>query len=106
MHKSTNLSILKLLNMIWTQPEWEDTFLHTGIGLSCLLSDVSFLNTVYWVIRLCEDDLKESKGEEITVRQQSYDTYFASLLCLILPLLLQVCIKLNLNFFSLTRASA
>ncbi|XP_066339608.1 uncharacterized protein [Miscanthus floridulus] len=88
-HSSTNLFILKLLNMIWTQPEWEDNFLHTGRGLSFLLSDHYFLNSVCWVIKSCEDALKEIIGEEITVRQQSYDTYFASLLRLILPLLLQ-----------------
>lgn len=98
---NTLLFILNLLNMIWTQPEWEDTFLHTGLGLSCLFSDYYFLKMVCWVVKFCEDDLKKSiLAEEITVRKQSYDApYFASLLRLILPLLLQVCIKLNLNSF-------
>ncbi|CAN6381365.1 unnamed protein product [Urochloa humidicola] len=88
-HEGVILCVLNLLNMIWTQPEWENTFLRTGLGLSCLFSDRYFLKTVYGVVKFCEDELKRSIGVEIT-EGQSYDTYFAPLLRLILPWLLQL----------------
>ncbi|CAL4984407.1 unnamed protein product [Urochloa decumbens] len=88
-HKGLILCVLNLLNMIWTQPEWENTFLLTGFDLSCLFSDRYFLKMVYGVVKLCENELKRSRGVEIT-EGQSYDTYFDPLLRLILPWLLQL----------------
>lgn len=98
MHKGVIHCVLDILNMIWTQQEWENTYLLTGLGLSCLFSDCYFLKTVYEVVKFCEHELKRSIGEEIN-ETQSYHTSFASLLRLILPFLLQVCIKLNLVSF-------
>lgn len=98
MHKGVIHCVLYTLNMIWTQREWENTYLLTGLGLSCLFSDCYFLKTVYEVVKVCEHELKRRIGEEIN-GTLSYHTYFVSLLRLILPFLLQVCIKLNLVSF-------
>ncbi|CAL4984406.1 unnamed protein product [Urochloa decumbens] len=80
--------ILNSLNIIWTQPDWESTFLCDGFGLSCLFSDGLFLKMVYNVVKFYEDELKRSTEEDFT-EKHSYDTSFVSL-DLFIPLLLQL----------------
>ncbi|KAL6659849.1 hypothetical protein ACP70R_002678 [Stipagrostis hirtigluma subsp. patula] len=88
-HKSVLPCIINLLNIIWTQPEWESTFLCSGRGLSCLFADGHFLKTTYNIVKFFEDELKRSIGEEFAERQ-SDDNYFIALLRLVLPLLLKL----------------
>lgn len=51
MYKGILPWLLNPLNMIWTQPDWESTFLCDGFGLSCLFSDGLFLKMVYSVVK-------------------------------------------------------
>uniref|UniRef100_K3YE92 Exportin-5 C-terminal domain-containing protein n=1 Tax=Setaria italica TaxID=4555 RepID=K3YE92_SETIT len=88
MYKGILPWLLNPLNVIWTQPDWESTFLSDGFGLSCLFSDGSFLKMVYNVVKFYEDELKRSIEEDFT-EKQSYDTSSVSL-HLFLPLLLQL----------------
>ncbi|KAK3119105.1 hypothetical protein QOZ80_9BG0713910 [Eleusine coracana subsp. coracana] len=76
--------ILNLLNMIWNKSDWHNIFLCNGFGLSCLFCDNDFLKMVCNMVTLCEDELKTS------IEGRSDHTYFVSLLCMILPLLLQI----------------
>ncbi|XP_062207210.1 F-box protein At4g18380-like isoform X2 [Phragmites australis] len=58
-------------------------------GLTCLFSDGQFVKMVYYMVRICEEQLKRSRMEEFTSSKSS-ELYIVTLLQWILPLLLQL----------------
>ncbi|XP_044359170.1 protein HASTY 1-like isoform X2 [Triticum aestivum] len=64
------LSLLKPLNKIWTQPEWNEEYMHYTYRLTGLLCNDQFRETICLLVKSFEEEIKGSKIEHSTGTQE------------------------------------
>ncbi|KAM3334936.1 hypothetical protein ACQJBY_029383 [Aegilops geniculata] len=64
------VSLLKPLNKIWTQPEWNEEYMHYTYRLTGLLCNDQFMEIICMLVKSFEEEIKGSKIEHSTGTQE------------------------------------
>ncbi|XP_062225180.1 protein HASTY 1-like isoform X2 [Phragmites australis] len=85
--------LLHTLNKIWTQPDWEDTYIRYKYRLSGLFANDQFTRIVHSLVKSFEEEFTGNRVVESAGAQEGYSSAFALDSCTLPKLMLSLILR-------------